>query len=377
MIKFLAIILTILIASGVKTSVDPPILEPRTGEGLAYDSLNHRVVMFGGYLVTNPFKYLNGTWTYNFKENLWTHLSSKLDPGPRGAAAMAYSPDHQMILLFGGMSTIGRLGDTWEFNCKTDKWVKVEPNINPEGRSDSALIYDTVDKVFILYGGWGSGSGLTSDTWLYDPVKQNWSEMKTDTNPGRMYGHSMVWDQDHKRAILYSGHLNSPLSRQFVENPWFYYPETKIWIESPQDFKPTGRYWGAMGYDPEKSILVYFGGTWGEGPCNETIINNFTENKWVKIDADVKPSSRVISKIVYVTDSRFFLFGGATPGLKHFNDTWIFSSDNNKWVEFHPKTIQEKLESPKQDNGIPGYPLPAIFLGLFCTILYARTRLEK
>jgi len=44
MIKFLAIILTILIASGVKTLVDPPFLEPRTGEGLAYDSLNHRVV---------------------------------------------------------------------------------------------------------------------------------------------------------------------------------------------------------------------------------------------------------------------------------------------------------------------------------------------
>lgn len=372
MVNIWVIVLTILLAGSIKATDTGPTLMPRTGEGMVYDSLNDRVVIYGGYLANNPFEFLNGTWTYSFGENLWTRINVAVDPGPRGAPAMAYSPDHKMILLFGGMNAQGRLDDTWAFDCGAERWTKLEPGNRPEGRGDSAMVYDATNKKFILYGGWGDRSGLQSDTWVYDPDEEDWAEVKTETSPGRMYGQSMVWDQGPKRAILYGGHLNSPVSHVYVENPWFFYPENGTWVEHVLESRPRGRYWGAMGYDFEEMKLAYFGGGWGEGPSNETYVLDLRGDRWSKLETEDSPSSRVISRMVFVPENGFLLFGGATPSRDHFNDTWVLSPDAKTWIKLHPTTANKNLIPPSSTQGIPGFPLTSILAGLALLIIMRR-----
>jgi hypothetical protein len=290
---------------------------------------------------------------------------------------MAYSPDYKMILLFGGMNTQGRLDDTWAFDCGVESWIKIEPANKPEGRSDSTMVYDATNKKFILYGGWGNRSGLQSDTWVYNPDKKDWAEVKTETNPGIMYGHSMVWDPDNDRAILYGGHLNSPLSHQYVENPWFFYPGNGTWIEHVLESRPRGRYWGAMGYDYREMRLAYFGGSWGEGPSNETYVLDLRRDSWSRLEAEDSPNNRVISKMVYVPENGFLLFGGATPTGVHFNDTWVLSTDLGTWLELHPTTANKNFNPSSNTQGIPGFPLISIISGIALLIIMRKSRVRK
>jgi N-acetylneuraminic acid mutarotase len=377
MLKTCVIILVILVAGSIRVTDTCPVLTLRTGEGMAYDSLNNRVVIYGGYLTNNPFEFLNGTWTYSFKENLWTRIMVAADPGPRGATAMAYSPDHKMILLFGGMNTQGRLDDTWTFDCMEERWTKIEPSNKPEGRGDSAMVYDSTKKKFILYGGWGNRSGLQSDTWVYDPDRKNWAEVNTQTNPGIMYGHSMVWDPNNERAILYGGHLNSPISHRYVENPWFFYPGNGTWVEHVLESRPMGRYWGAIGYNLGEMRLVYFGGSRGEGPMNETWALDFGSDSWSRLETEVSPSSRVISRMVFVPENGFLLFGGATSTSVGFNDTWVLSPDAGAWLELHPATANKNFDSSSSTQGIPGFPLVSMFAGVALLIMMKKMRARK
>jgi hypothetical protein len=140
------------------------------------------------------------------------------------------SPDHRQVILFGGITTRGRLDDTWAYDCSRGTWTRLETENKPEGRCDSAMVYDTVNEQFILYGGLGVRSGLQDDTWIYDLDAHTWTEVETESNPGRMYGHTMVWDPVNERVILYGGHLNSTTSNLYVENTWFYYPQNGSWI---------------------------------------------------------------------------------------------------------------------------------------------------
>jgi hypothetical protein len=377
MLKACLIMLVMLIAGSIKATDTVPVLMPRTGEGMVYDSINNRVVIYGGYLTKNPFEFLNGTWTYSFKENLWTRINVAVDPGPRGATAMAYSPDHKVILLFGGMNTQGRLDDTWVFDCGTESWTKIETSNKPEGRGDSAMVYDATNKKFILYGGWGNRSGLQSDTWVYDPDKKDWAEVKTETNPGRMYGHSMAWDPYNNRAILYGGHLNSPVSHLYVENPWFFYPGNGTWIEHVLESRPHGRYWGAMGYDWGEMRLAYFGGSWGEGPSNKTYVLDLKGGRWSKLEAEDSPSNRVISRMVFVPKNGFLLFGGATPISVGFNDTWVLSSDARTWLELHPATVNKNFSPSSSTQSIPGFSLTTIITGIVLIIIMKKVYARK
>lgn len=370
------ILFIIFLVFNVKTVRASPDLQPRTGQGMVYDSVNKKVILFGGMHVrASSSLYFNDTWTYRVKENTWSLIQVPEAPSPRGAPAMAYSPDHQQVILFGGITTLGRLDDTWAYDCSRGTWTRLETENKPQGRCDSAMVYDTVNEQFILYGGWGARSGLQDDTWIYDLDANAWTEVKTESNPGRMYGHSMVWDPANERVILYGGHINSPISQMYVDNTWFYYPQNGSWAMQKMENTPHGRYWGAMSYDWENMKLVYFNGGWGEGPHNETWVLDLKEEQWTLLETEAKPCFRIHSRMVYIPNYGFLLFGGADSRFNHFNDTWTLSLSEETWTELHP-TIVTKTPKPTTDiKGIPGFPLASLILGLVLgTLILTRYR---
>lgn len=370
------ILFIILLTFNVNIVRDYPDLQPRTGQGMVYDSINKKVILFGGMRVhASSSIYFNDIWTYSVGENTWSLIQVPEAPPPRGAPAMAYSPDHQQVILFGGMNSLGRLDDTWAYDCSKGTWTLLETENRPQGRCDSAMVYDSLNEQFILYGGYGARSRLHDDTWIYDLNANTWTEVKTESNPGKIYGHSMVWDPVNDRVILYGGHLNSPISQLYVNNTWFYYPQNCSWAMQEMENTPHGRYWGAMSYDWDNMKLVYFNGGWGEGPHNETWILDLKEEQWTLLETEAKPCFRIQSRMVYIPNHGFFLFGGADSQFNHFNDTWTLSLSEETWTELHPTTVKNTPIPTTDIKGIPGFPLVSLIVGLVLgTLILTRYR---
>jgi N-acetylneuraminic acid mutarotase len=371
------IILLFLIPYPQVTAQNHDVISPRAASRMVLDSENNQILLFGGYTVGETRDYYEDTWVFSPLDNTWTQLIID-GPSPRGAHSMAYSPDQGTILLFGGQSSNNRLGDTWIFDCRSETWTQIETEIAPEGRSDSDLAYDSVQKVFILYGGWGDKSGLQSDTWMFDSETKVWSQYETDINPGKMYGQSLEYDAERERVILYGGHLRSPISHDYIEDIWFFYPENSSWSQSSFINKPHGRYWNAAAYSAEDSALVVFGGSYGEGALNETWLFNIDMMSWTRLESAVFPSRRVISDMVYVESLGFFiLFGGGgliDNSYLQYNDTWKLDTETWTWSQIQASySTREKIQVTEESN-ISGYSNPVILTGIGLIILIKRRK---
>jgi hypothetical protein len=78
---------------------------------------------------------------------------------------MAYDSARDVVVLFGGASLSGRLGDTWEFHPGDSSWVQKTTGPPPATREDHFLAY--ANARVVMYGGLGA-SGLLSDCNLWD-----------------------------------------------------------------------------------------------------------------------------------------------------------------------------------------------------------------
>lgn len=92
--------------------------------GLTYDSMRHRVVLFGGWrcraveeddCLKNP---QHGTWEFDGED--WYVVEPRQSPPARYGHAMAYDESRGVTVLFGGMGENGTtLNDTWEYDGVT------------------------------------------------------------------------------------------------------------------------------------------------------------------------------------------------------------------------------------------------------------------
>ena len=370
------VVFLLLLNTSTVSAQDYDSISPRVGSRMAVDTQRNQVILFGGYTIDEGRTYHDDTWIFSPTDNTWTRLLVD-GPSPRGAHSMVYSAEHDIILLFGGLSGSGRLGDTWVFDCSTESWSLIETDTAPEGRSDSDMVYDPVRGVFILYGGWGDRTGFQRDTWAFDPEANTWSEYVTAIEPGPMYGQRLQYESVNECVILYGGHLRSPISREYIEDVWYFYPANSSWIKSDTINKPHGRYWNAVAYSAEFSSLVSFGGTYGEGAIDETWILDTNDMSWNQLNPSQSPSRRVISDMVYVDSLKcFILFGGGglIDGVnQQYNDTWKLDPSDWSWTQIQTSyTFRERNQTTEQ--GIPGFTTSTILIGVGWLILLNKFR---
>jgi hypothetical protein len=143
----------------------------RNGHGMAYDASRQRMVIFGGF---------NGTRLADTWELTSTGWVQSIATGPSGRqyiGGLAYSPDHQLIYLFGGQSGGGsddRLNDLWSYDGAS--WVRVfdgtstpnpVPSTEPFRRDQHVTVYDAVRGKIVVHGGYkgATNGGVAGDTW--------------------------------------------------------------------------------------------------------------------------------------------------------------------------------------------------------------------
>jgi hypothetical protein len=149
----------------------------------AYDSSNGMIYLFGGRLNYGPGEtFLNDLYAYDPTANSWTLLKpSGTPPAPRQKAAWAYDSTNNVFLLFGGHNDSGLsspappFSDTWIYDPVANQWTQVNPPQSPVVTSApfERMAYDPDDNVFILVvqgnGGYADGNwtAAAAQTWLF------------------------------------------------------------------------------------------------------------------------------------------------------------------------------------------------------------------
>ncbi len=77
---------------------------PRSNAAAIYDSLNHRLVIFGGKSASGN---LNGVWAFDLRNNSWSELTpaSGSAPAPRFTANGIYKPAAQQMIIWSGQGS--------------------------------------------------------------------------------------------------------------------------------------------------------------------------------------------------------------------------------------------------------------------------------
>jgi hypothetical protein len=127
----------------------------------AYDADDQTVVLFGGLEADGSVS--GATWIWN--GTTWTQAATQfLGPPPRQGAAMAYNPNSEQLILFGGEGADGSfLNDTWAWNGQSWFQEPTTPSISiPPAREGASLAYDAKNGDLVLFGGTGTSVGAAS-----------------------------------------------------------------------------------------------------------------------------------------------------------------------------------------------------------------------
>ncbi|MFH2109678.1 MAG: kelch repeat-containing protein [Candidatus Bathyarchaeota archaeon] len=369
----------------------------RYGAAMAYDEANGRLILFGGSEWDDTPTFYDDTWAYNYSSNEWVELSPAVRPPPRFNPGVAYIPDRQAILIFGGYKPPERnLGDTWLFDVKTDTWRELEPSNSPTPRSNVGMAYDTKNGKVILFGGSSNSEYPTSDTWAYDFEANTWTEMHPAAFPKPQYGVGMVYDSLNERILLLEGHWvtrESGAVRDGYDGGLYTYDYAADTWTKIECSTPPGRYWYSTAYDNDLGRMIVFGGIrWIGGYGNmydETWVYDSETNTWSK-SIEKGPEKRYISGMAYDQGGGVtVLFGGAVvvgdaPGggdlREYYSDTWALNATLgwSRLLESAAPVEPAEAEEPEADMGIPAFPVASLSIGLGVALLYLKwKRLSK
>jgi hypothetical protein len=240
---------------------------PKGGIDLVYDIESDRVIRFGGHWNTND------TWAYDYNTNTWTEMAD--GPKYRMGYRMAYDAESDRCILFGGLYwPPGVFNETYAYDFNSDTWTKMEPSVSPKGRNFHAMAYDPQADRVILFGG-GNWDYDMDDTWAYDYNTDTWEEINPSdgTHPGIREGHAMVYNSAADQMLLYGGMLLWGGDAGGSET-WSFDTSTSTWTLLEPDQTPGRRSLHAMAYDALADRVILFGG-------QSTELFDFTNQTWV------------------------------------------------------------------------------------------------
>ena len=178
----------------------------RHAHAMAYDPNSGLVVLYGGSST------LSDTWTWDGSN--WAQVAGANQPGIRYEHAMAF--DGTRVILFGGSKNAGFAdNDTWDLTLTSPTagtWTMIAPNgSGPNKRQRHAMAYAPNCQKVILFGGNTDIATYSNDTWEWRRATLSWCQTSVPTPPTapRQYP-AMAYDG--KGALMYGG-LNSSLAQ--------------------------------------------------------------------------------------------------------------------------------------------------------------------
>jgi hypothetical protein len=239
-------------------NVDGP--AARAGAMVAYDSVRHLVVLFGG---AGPGgigqgQYFQDTWTWDGSQ--WHLQTPAHSPNPRMRAAMAFDERHGVAVMFGGEGDT-TYDATWTWDG-TD-WTLLNPARSPGARQYTSMAYDAARGQTLLFGGSWYGKRL-NDTWTWDGT--TWTPQSAPAPKASGFSR-LAYDAATKQVVAYVYHAldNQPVAGFTMT--W----DGSRWTDRTTSGDPSPRADTAMAFDASAGEVVLYGGDYIDPvPYSET-----------------------------------------------------------------------------------------------------------
>lgn len=178
----------------------------RGDAGFVYDESNKVFIMYGGLSDVNPERILDETWVYDIDENTWTEMTPENSPPRSYGGDLVYDSLNQKVLLWGGNIGDGDfLDEFWCYDYQTNTWTRIETNPKPRGRYWQQMTFDPDIGKVVIFGGAPPVPTMLRDTWLYDYTRNEWTEIVSSDNPSASWSSRMVYDSEIGKVVLFGG----------------------------------------------------------------------------------------------------------------------------------------------------------------------------
>ncbi len=311
-----------------------------------YDSLDDRVVVFGGadslVMDGGPIDFRNDVWALSLSgAPAWSELTpAGTPPSPRAGASIVYDRARQQMVLFHGYD-----GTMLDDGCTlsldgSPTWAPLEVTGDvPLGRCLSAIAYDAPEDRVVVFGGLvdPQTSEALDDVWSLDLATPAWTELLPagDAPSARAFAAS-AYDAPRNRMVIYGGDSGMDMVTDAV---WSLSlgadPE---WINLELG-RPPVRMDQAAAYDPTHNVMVVFGGQWMGSPLDDAWSTPLGASPhWTALaPTGTPPAARWGHTAIYDPVRDRFLFFGGDDGVIRMNDLWELSlSPSPAWTELAP-----------------------------------------
>ena len=281
---------------------------------LVYDSENKKTILFGGSDYSNVQN--NDTWVFDSNTMKWNNVAPTNSPSARYGHKMVFDTITNKIILFGGANANGILADTWTYDYVTNNWTEVTPTNSPSARRYHTMVYDNTNNIVLMHG----GNPNLADTWSYNTTSNEWINMNIIGGPGERVGAYYSFDQDNGKFILFG-------SWEGDYDTWAYDYKSNTWSDLDPTNEPTKRrsYGSNMFYDPIMKRSIFYGGYVDGFSCYDEIWSfDYNSNSWYQINSTNTPGGIWQQGMAYDSDLHFtILFGGVVSDNSISNETWI------------------------------------------------------
>jgi hypothetical protein len=349
---------TLLGTSGLRPS-------PRDGHTMIYDPVRDRLVLFGGRDTAANVS-LDDLWVLDLGTLPlgWSQWST---PGPRPSArcwaSAVYDSLDDRLVLFGGATVITDnavlpaqpLGDVWALPLDQPPvkarssnergspdarsgappgWIQLSPaGAAPSARAGAQAIYDTARRRMVVHG--GLGSAVLGDVWALSlDASPTWAELSpTGMPPPPRGAGAAIHDPVNGRMLIYGG-IGGVTPGVTLGDLWALTLGSLAWNElAPAGGPPPPRQFPSAVYDLAGRRMIVFGGSRFVS-ANEDIevtdpvwsLNLDASPRWTPVGGDLPPRRTHSAGIYDPLRNRIVLYGGfqaggASPGT-FYSDTW-------------------------------------------------------
>ena len=292
-----------------------PAPSTREQSGLAYDSTDHQLVLFGGWGPENlTYGPSNQTWT--FSNGSWRIVDTREGPPALAGPLLADDPGERGVILWGGGGLSSAINITWLYSAGA--WANLSGQSGPAPPAGSYgtanMVYDSTDGRLVLI----TKTGSTLNTWEFSGGR--WENVTPSVSPGTTSYEPLLVDDPADRGVLLVGGATVNETWLFSSSTW-----TRLSPSTPLPLL----YFPTATYDPVSNAPLVYGGLnySGGSPgvrANQTWL--FANHSWSRLPVSRSPPSVMFGSSAYDSaDGLLAVFGGLVNYSNHYslsNETW-------------------------------------------------------
>ncbi|MDH5684727.1 MAG: hypothetical protein OEZ20_09710 [candidate division WOR-3 bacterium] len=348
LIKFLIILSIVTTAFGLEWKSLG--IEPRRSVSMIVDSLNQRIILFGGTSMYTTGRWYSDVWEMSLDSiqgYMWHKLPvSGTPPAPRCDHSAVYDSRNQRMIVFGGWTAGGFVNDVWALNLTIgqESWVRLNPSGTPPvPRYDAYTIYHPRRNSLIIFGGTGHYTRY-GDVWELKLDRMVWQEITVSGNkPAARGGGGEMFDRTNNRMIIFGGSC-----LDYAYNEVWALDLTlgnEQWTQlRPTGYMPAARSDIAYGSDPRRGtnkFYVFAGWTFPHSPYyNDLYVLDLNSLVWTRLNptGDLPEERRNPTGVYDFFNDNFFVFGGDFGG-GYYGETFYINLSSDDIQEWQSKPM--------------------------------------